>query len=452
MWSGMKNMTTSKKNLSPGFEFLIITSVFIITSIASQLYQLHITLNGGRSFDGLYYYQVAEQISNGEKPSSEAPFVYRIGTPLMVAYFFKNDLLNGFKVINIIGNVFSVVLFALWLRLFLKDWRIRTLLVGLFITAWHGPIRFTYFDPVYTDPWLFVLLLIGLIGIQKLKTKPNTGVVILLGLLSFVGVVFREMFLIIPIALAFTANPIPPFRVMATSLADLRIFQVIKRPNYQFLFPLVLGILGIFLVRSVVFQTNDYTFIKTAIDWLYDKQISTYVHAYFITYGLLIILPIYSWRTTKKFLAENQHLLIFLLGFMLIGWIGGSDTERFLYWAMPVVYLLIGFAIQKNKDLLNSPLLILLLLGCTICSQRLFWTVPDFPNNFKTPLPILSILSNKFQYLDLWSWFGERTLMLISLSEYLILSTLFLLWMYRRSLKANLPVADLPSRNSIGTM
>lgn len=423
-----------KRNHIIGLEILIIVCVFTITNIASQIFQLHITYNRGRSFDGIFYYQVAEQISNGEKPSSEAPFVYRIGTPLMVAYFFKHDLMNGFKVINIIGNVLSVILFALWLGLFLKEWRIRTILVVLFITQWHSPIRFTYFDPVYTDPWLFVLLLIGLIAIQRIKTKSNIFIVILLGLLSFVGVVFREMVLILPITLAFTTNPIPSFYEILTSLANLRIFQVIKKPNYQFLIPLFMGVSSLYLVRSVATQTNDYSFTRTALDWLYDKPFSTYIHAYFITFGPLIILPIYSWRTVKKFLSENQYLVVFLLGFMVIGWIGGSDTERFLYWAMPVVYLLIGIAIRENKILLNSPLLILFLVSCTICSQRLFWTVPDFPNHFKTPLPILSILSSKFQYLDLWSYFGERGLEIGSLSQYLIVSILILLWIYRRAL------------------
>ena len=100
---------------------------------------------------------------------------------------------------------------------------------------------------------------------------------------------------------------------------------------------------------------------------------------------------------------------------------------------MPVVYLLIGISIQENTALLKSPWLILLLVGTTICAQRLFWTVPDYPNPFITPVPILSILSNKFQYLDLWSWFAARTIQEISLAEYLILSAILLIWLRLRS-------------------
>jgi hypothetical protein len=414
-------------------EILIILSVLLVTGIASQVYQLHITYNNGQSFDGVFYYRVAYQFSKGMKASSEAPFVYRIGTPFLVAVFFKDNLLYGFKVINIIANVLAVILFVFWLRLFLNDWRIRTLLVVLFITQWHGPVRFTYYDPTYTDPWLFVFLLIGLIAIQKIKSRPGLLAVGILGLISFIGVIFREVVLIIPIALAFSMNPIPLGQEMLFSSSISRAAKFIKRIYYPFLFPFLLGIAGFLVTRLVASQYNDYSFTKTALDWVYDKQLPTYIHAYFITYGPLLILAVYSWRSLFRFLRENQYMLVFLVGFMVLAWIGGSDTERFLYWAMPVVYLLIGIAIQENTALLKSPWLILFLVGTTICAQRLFWIVPDYPNTFITPVPILSILSNKFQYLDLWSWFAARTVQEISLAEYVFLSVILLVWLRLRS-------------------
>jgi ABC-type glycerol-3-phosphate transport system permease component len=65
------------------------------------------------------------------KPSSEALFVYRLGTPFLVSVFFKNDLLFGFKPVNITANLLSTILLVFWLRFHLSDWRIRTLLVIL---------------------------------------------------------------------------------------------------------------------------------------------------------------------------------------------------------------------------------------------------------------------------------------------------------------------------------
>ena len=432
-----------------GLEIAIILAVFLITYIASEIYQPQITLNKGQSFDGVFYYQVANQISKGLKIRSEGPFVYRIGTPFLVSVFFKNDLLYGFKVINIIANLFSTILFIFWLRLFLKDWRIRSILVILFITAWHGPVRFTIYDPTYTDPWLFVILLIGLILIEQVKRlvkknhssagpsnwsliKVSIILIVCVGLISFIGVFFREVVLIIPVALVFITNPIPHIHEVIHPLAYGQLKKMLKKPFYLSIFPLLMGIAAIFLVRSVASQNNDYSFIKTARDWAYEKPALTYLHAYFITFGPLILVPVYFWRRTLNFLRNNQHLQIFLAIFLILAWIGGSDTERFLFWAMPVFYLLIGIVIVENINLFKSPLLILLLVGSSICSLRLFWIVADYPNSFVTPFPILSILSNKFQYLDLWSYFANRSIQVKSLAEYLLLSGVILVWFQRR--------------------
>jgi hypothetical protein len=414
-------------------EITIILFVFIVVNIASQVFQQPISYNQGQGWDGTHYFQVAEQISKGLKIREDAPFVYRIGTPFLVALFFKNNLLFGFKIVNIIANLLSTILLKFWLHLYLNNWRIRTFLVILFITHGLGSVRFTYFYPTLVDPWLIVILLIGLIGIERFRYRPCFSVVSLLGIVSFLGVMIRESALIIPIAFAFVTNPIPPFKNFFHSLSELRIFQIIKK-QYQILFlPLLCAVLGILLVKLLASQNNDYSFMKAVIQWTYGKPTLTYLHSYFITYGLFIILPIYSWRTLNKFLWRNQFILIYLLGMIVLSRIGGADTERFLFWAMPVVYLLIGIAIQENKILLNSPWVLLFLVISLICSQRLFWIIPNYPNSFLTPIPFLTILSNKFQYLDLFSWYGKRVIQAISLFQYLFLSTILLLWLNHRA-------------------
>jgi hypothetical protein len=318
----------------------------------------------------------------------------------------------------------------------MNDWRIRVLLVTLFITQWHGPVRFTYFDPTYTDPWMFVFLLIGLIAIQRIKSKPSFLAVAGLGLISFVGVLFREIVLILPLALAFITNPLLGWNDIFFPFTWQKLARLLKKPYYPFILPFLMGIAGFFVVHYLAYQTNDYLFIKTAQDWVYIKPIVTYLHAIFITYGPLIVLPVFFWRRSFQYLWEHQEMLVFLLGMMLIGWIGGSDTERFLYWAMPVVYLLIGLLIQENASMLKSPWLMLLLVVSTVFSQRLFWTVADYPNQFKTPIPVLSILSNRFQYLDLWSFFAQRSVQVVSLIEYFLVSGVLIGWMKLRQVSA----------------
>ena len=64
-------------------------------------------------------------------------------------------------------------------------------------------------------------------------------------------------------------------------------------------------------------------------------------------------------------------------------------------------------------------------------SQRLFWNLPDYPSNTPTPLPVLTIPSSTFQYLDAYSQYAIRRVQLLSLTEYLVLGAALLLWLRR---------------------
>ncbi len=119
-------------------EVLILVTAFLLVNILGQIFQKPISLNNGKGWDGIVYYSVAEQFLKGQQPRAGAPFVYRIGTPVLVSLFFKEDLLLGFKIVNLIANGITVFLLLFWLRLNLLAWEVRVILVLLFITQWHG--------------------------------------------------------------------------------------------------------------------------------------------------------------------------------------------------------------------------------------------------------------------------------------------------------------------------
>ena len=123
-------------------EILIVLAVFLVTNLASQIFQPPITYNNGQSFDGVFYARMAYQISAGLPISTEAPFVYRIGTPFLVSIISKDHLVLGFKAANILANLLATLLFIFWLRFFLADWRIRALLVSPVYhrLAWGGAL------------------------------------------------------------------------------------------------------------------------------------------------------------------------------------------------------------------------------------------------------------------------------------------------------------------------
>jgi hypothetical protein len=411
-------------------EAIVIFLAFALVNVASQAFQeplsYHELVEIG-VFDAAYYYVMAEQLSLGELPETDAPFVYRIGTPLLVGLLF-DDLLLGFKVVNLAANALTVILLVHWLRLYLGDWRIRVLLVLLFLTQWHAPVRFLYYYAPFADPWMFIFLLLGLILTHEVRERPSWTK--RLGVVSFVGVVFREVILVIPLALLFASNPIVTWAGLLPRLTSLRkLREAIRPPPLAFVVPLGLGFLGLLATHLIATPVGEYSFVKTAVHYAYEKPAPTYLHAWFIAYGPIIAVALYDWRRLSSFLRDNQFMLTYLLSFAILGWVGGSDTERILYWAMPVVYVLIGKAVEDTFDLIKAWPLAAVLILSQLVSQRVFWTLPHYLSDHPTPLPILTVPSSRFQYLDLFSVHAERTIEAVSLVQYMVLCALVLWYM-----------------------
>lgn len=430
-----------EKTRERAIEIVVILLVFLVANVASQVWQTPISHGGGKGWDGVIYFEVAKQFSEGKLPQTLAPYVYRVGIPFLVALFFKGDLLLGFKVINVVGNLITTILLVLWLRPYIDNWKLRALLVTLFLIQWHGPVRFVYFYPALPDPWLFPILLVGLIGIQRIASRPGFVTICGLGLVAFVGVLVREVAFVIPVALLFATNPIPPLREALSALTTLQISRVVKRPPIAFLIPLAFGALGFLVARVIASQTNAYSFLYASLDWAYKKQLLAYLHAWFIAYGPVIALLVYNWRRVFAFLSANQYLCIYLLAFAVLAWIGGAETERYLFWAMPVVYLLVGISMEEHGALLRSIPLAAVLIVSQAISQRLFWTIPNYPNEFPvTPIPVLTIPSSRCQLFDLYAYAhgdrGIRLVRVVSFLQYLSLGGLLLWWLGYRAGKA----------------
>ena len=414
-------------------ELALVLGVFVLASVVSQVRQQPISLNNGQGWDGVTYFHVADQFAHHQRPDGEAPFVYRIGTPLLASVVSKSNLLAGFKVVNIAGSLVATLLFVWWLRFHLTSWKIRVLMTVCFIAMWHAPVRFVYFYPAYADPWLFVALIAGLIGIQHAKSHPTVARTGLLGSIVFAGVIFRESALIIAAAFLFSPNPLIQPADASAALAHLQVDRLVKRIPLILFVPLALGLLGLLIVSRAASQTNSYSFLKTAVEMAYAKPGLTYLHAWFIAFGPIVIIVMYHWRDAIRILANNQSLLIYLIGFSVLGWIGGSDTERILFWSAPVVYMLIGKVLEDHPASMGSRPLQIVLCVSHLISARVFWTIPDYPSVAKSPLPILTIPSSQGQYYDLYSYFASPRIQVISLVEYLALGVVLLWWLNYRA-------------------
>ena len=128
-------------------ELAIVSGVLLAVWLTGFATQQRISRAHGQGWDGVHYYAVAEQLSRGEIPEANAPFVYRVGTPFLASLLPGDDLLRNFAIVNWVACLLAVALLLVWLRPYVADWRVRSLLAVLFIIPWHAPLRFVHFYP-----------------------------------------------------------------------------------------------------------------------------------------------------------------------------------------------------------------------------------------------------------------------------------------------------------------
>jgi len=409
-------------------EALITIVIFILVNILSFIQQDRISLNSGKGWDGRYYFDIAEQLSRGQRPHTDAPFVYRIGTPFLASLIPAYSLLNSFWLINSLANAVSVFLFLILLRLYLHDWRVRVLLLTLFMFQWHGPIRMVYHYPAYVDPAFFCFLMSGLILTTKLKSRYSSVTLVSLSIVMFLGAVFRESVLLIALALPFITNPVD-FDILERRGLIRKILAV----KASMLLPLAAVICGLAFTRILTTQTNGYSFFRTAVFWAFQKPLPSYILAWFVAFGPIVTLALYDIKGCWAFLKRQQHLLLIILGYAFLAWIGGSDTDRILFWAAPVIYILIGMAIEHHASLLRSVPLVLVLFTLQAISQRILWATPDYPTDFPYRNPFLTLIGEQVQLLDLYSFYANDKVESLSLIQYALCTLCILLWLHTRN-------------------
>lgn len=269
-------------------------------------------------------------------------------------------------------------------------------MVLLFLAGWQSPIRFVYFYPVYADPWLFVFLLLGLIGIFEFTKKPTRARLIYLAVISFIGVIFRESMLVIPMALLFAENPVALQSDSLPKLIRAPFLNILKMPRLVLIFPLLMGVLAFLMAKLIALPTNDsWSIIKKGSEELVKKGVLRYILGWFMCFGPILVIIFYNWRKNLLFLLDNQFLLIYMVVVALGALLTGTDTERILYWSMPVVLIFLGKFIQEKLPILvlNKAFLVVLISG-QLLFQRSFWSTPQEP--FLDPKPYPSFVCRIF--------------------------------------------------------
>jgi hypothetical protein len=420
--------TATKRGLL--FELVIVAVIFLASNLHSALRQKQNTYHGGTAWETPYY-TLAQEFMDHEPLATEGPYVFRIGTPWVVAQISPHELFRGFRIVNITGNAIACGLLVLWLRGYVADWRIRVLFVAIFVSQWDAPPRLVYHSPVHVDAWLFAFCLAGLLVVQRYLVRPSMGAVAALSVLAIGGVLDREATLMVPLCLLAAHRPF----VMENGRWRFRL------PPWRAWIPFACGFATFVAIHRFAHQTDDYSFWQTIYFFLYNKPVLTYLHAWFLAFGPVLFIVIYDWKNVKAYLCEEQWLALYLAVGVFLGFFGGTDQERLQYWSMPGVYLLLGRAIERHRGVLASWPLIATFAAAQILSTRVLWTTPDYPTDFHHTFPLFQQVGDNVQILDLFSYHGYRPKETLSLFEFLIFGVLVLWWMTNRArrLEATFP-------------
>ncbi len=421
------------------YEIVFITALFIVICFIYKGQQ-RVTLNNGQGWDGSYYYKITEQIQQGENPIvGDLPYIKRIGTHFLVGTYSKItgiDLLDSALLINLIGTFITVILLMFWLRIFIDVFWIRGILLLLFMMAWFVPLRFLFFYPMTTDAWGSVWFVGGLLLLHFIRKSYNNSKNIFWYVLAFsvvvsVGSLFRESNSVLALALFFIFNPLKYLNISSKTITLSHGVKFIKqiwnlyfvKQSLIFFIPIIfIGLINIIVSNFTVINISGHFYIATAFFWFCKKSLPQYLLGIFIAYGPLILLVPFFYKQFKSIFLEKQELLILLIIALIFGFIGGSDTERISFMSsFPIIFVLIGLSIKYIFYSTQRWWLYALFILQTI-AYRFYWSLPDYPSEIKhVPIPFISLMSNHFQNLYLYSQHGNYLLNTILLIEYLLL-------------------------------
>ncbi len=389
--------------------------------------------------DAREYHTAALAFTERRYPvAAEAPFVYRVATPwlasvinpalkrvtppefdALVDYATGLDDVLPFYVINIGATLVCALLLLRYFRYFLANAWLRLLLLAMWLMQWHTPARWVFFNPINVEPLFLLAVVASLLVMEQWRGQPWHAAAILAPLL-FAGTLTREAMVLM--AVVFVAAS----RSAASAL------------------PLLASLAGLALTRVIGSPSHPYDPTLEPIKMIATKAPDSWALAWFFTFGpgAVAVVAAHA-RGSWALLRERPDLLVWVAGCGVLAYVGGSDTERILGWAAPVIYVLIGRALEAHWPVLRRhPLALAALATVQLCSARVFWPVPvgyDDPQ----PLPAgfsvdtLREVADRFfvmhhNYANLWSYFGSRSLHRVNLALDVVFAVAVIAWLRRR--------------------
>lgn len=423
-------MTAGRVAFAYGTVCALVLAVLAL-SVATQD---RIAVNDGRGYDGAHYHSLAEQFAAGERPTGESRFVRRVGTPYLAALVDSDNLVTAFFVVNACAAVLSSVLLYAWLSRYLASVWLCLVLVLVHATHWLQLVRFTAFYPVLVDAWAQACCFAGLLCVASYADRPRAWKLATIALVGGVGVWFREVVLLIPLALLFVSSPVtddgsrPPRR------------RFLRIPPLPLWAPLLVTAISLFVLDGFVVAT-DTTFSGSThlIGRALSRDLLAYALGWMVAFGPALAVILSDWRNAADFLRRHPWMLAYLALVAGVGWAGSLESERHaLNWAAPIVLLLAGRTFERRAILRRAPALVVL-VALQLLVSRVAWVVPqpaDEPAG-AAPTIVLTAVGAHARYLDLFPAYMARDVAWTQFGQHLLAAAVVLLLMRTRSLAAD---------------
>ena len=349
----------------------IILLIFLSTQLVIySMNQPQISSGNGRGDDGVSYGRVAELFLEGQSPETSGPFVYRIGVPWLAHQITRlaGTLVdNSFRAIN----TFSVVsLIMLIYYLALRDcspWY-AALAAALYSIPFYSSTRQLFFYPVRVDPlWVFLMIA----GLAIMTRKRITTISFLaLCLITFLATLIRETSIILPLSFLLSRYSVRRL-VSLEMLLGYPVTRTSRENETDNLRDLLMGFAmfslfvgGFLFTHLVSIDTADYTFQNAILTAIYQNGLWHLVVSFCLAYGgPLIALLVLEKHIVARYFQQYPEFLIFVVLILILSYIGGGNTVRFMAWASPIVLILICACLEsimaKIHKMATKPKIIL---------------------------------------------------------------------------------------------
>lgn len=377
-----------------------------------------IQLNNGLGWDGRHYVKMTEQLLAGEPISYRPPWVNRFGSIWLASQrvlWFNTSIKSAYLWLNFSLGI-SIVVSLLSTCLNQKKGQIIILVVGCLWWAFHwlGPIRFSFFDPYNADTFAVLVLLWGVILTED--KKPTLIKQIIYVILIGIGCLFREFVIVLPVA------GLLSYRIKSKSIALNSI-------------GFVAGVIGLFSARLAVhntFSDNSLWYhFKDVTFHLLEIRPLLFLLGAFLAFGPIILIA-YLFR---RQIWNTRYRIWLSILMLIIAYIGGTDTERYLFWMAPILIYWVSKSVTYPMIKAIPTLFWLLLLVTQTINSRIWWPIPEPKACTGFGFPLLTSFGGPNPFLQLFSHHGYQINYLYTIALFMEYGLLTIILLYLAGIK-----------------